>query len=191
MIKLIVALLLAGLVVGCQQAPTTALEESVDVFAARTVLVDTRSALDYASFNIKGSTNLLVDDFVVLQNPLAKPKNQKRYFDSNLKSMIERLSRRGIHPDRKIILIGSKKDSIENKKWQWMLNNLEIKEVVLYSLDQVRKMKHGNFAEIEAEQPWELKLSQAEQKEFILSKAQKCFVDAYPKNKKWPEEYCH
>jgi hypothetical protein len=190
MIKLIVTLLMASFVVGCQLAPTTAIEESVDVFAARTVLVDTRTALDFNSFNIKGSTNLLVDDFVVLQNPLAKPRNQKRYFDSNLKSMIERLARRGIHPDRKIILIGSKKDSIENKKWKWMLNNLEIKEVALYSLDQVRKMKHGNFAEIEEEQPWELKLSLSEQKEFILTKAQKCFVDTYPKNKKWPEEYC-
>lgn len=190
MIKFIVSLLLASLIVGCQQAPTTAIEESVDVFAARTVLVDTRSALDFNSFNIKGSTNLLVEDFVVLQNPLAQPKNQKRYFDSNLKSMIERLSRRGIHPDRKIILIGSKKDSIENKKWKWMLNNLEVNEVALYSLDQVRKMKHGNFAEIEAEPPWELKLSQGEQKEFILSKAQKCFVNSYSKNKKWPEEFC-
>lgn len=191
MIKLIVALLFISAVVGCQQAPTTALEESVDVFAARTVLVDTRSALDFNSFNIKGSTNLLVDDFVVLQNPLAKPKNQKRYFDSNLKNMIERLARRGIHPSKKIILIGSKKDSIENKKWKWMMNSLEISEVSLYSLDQVRKIRHGNFAEIEAEQPWELKLSEAEQKEFILSKAQKCFVMAYPKNKIYPEENCH
>jgi hypothetical protein len=191
MIKFLVPFLLAGLFVGCQMAPTTALEESVDVFAARTVLVDTRSALDFNSFNIKGSTNLLVDDFVVLQNPLAKPKNQKRYFDSNLKNMIERLARRGIHPSKKIILIGTKKDSIENKKWKWMLNNLEISEVSMYSLDQVRKIKHGNFAEVEAEQPWEMKLSSDEQKEFILNKAQKCFIDAYPKNKKWNEEYCH
>ena len=106
MIKVIFAFLLVSTMVGCQQAPTTALEESVDVFAARTVLVDTRSALDFNSFNIKGSTHLLVDDFVVLRNPLAKPKNQKRYFDSNLNNMIERLARRGIHPSKKIILIG-------------------------------------------------------------------------------------
>ena len=191
MIKLLVPLLLNFIIVGCQMAPTTALEESVDVFAARTVLVDTRSALDFSSFNIKGSTNLLVDDFVVLQNPLAKPKNQKRYFDSNLKDMIERLARRGINPSKKIILIGSKKDSIENKKWKWMLNSLEVNEVSLYSLDQVRKMKHGNFAEVEAAAPWELKLGSYMQKELILNKAQKCFVDAYPKNKKWNEEYCH
>ncbi len=190
MIRFMKLFLLVGLLYGCQQAPTTALEESVDVFAARTVLVDTRSALDFSSFNIKGSTNLLVEDFVVLQNPLAKPKNQKRYFDSNLQSMIERLSRRGISPAKKIILIGSKKDSIENKKWKWMLNNLEVNEVYMYSLDQVRKMKHGNFAEIQAEPLWELKLGVDVQKEFILNKAQKCFVNAYPKNKKWPEDYC-
>ncbi|MBC7458930.1 MAG: hypothetical protein H7235_11665, partial [Bdellovibrionaceae bacterium] len=47
MIKFIFAFLFAGLVAGCQQAPTTAIEESVNVFAARTVLVDTRSALDF------------------------------------------------------------------------------------------------------------------------------------------------
>ena len=186
----IVLFLMMLIMVGCQMTPTSALEESVDVFAARTVLVDTRSALDFNSFNIKGSTNLLVDDYVVLQNPLAQPKNQKRYFDSNLKSMIERLARRGIHPSKKIILIGSKKDSTENKKWKWMLNSLEVAEVQLYSLDQVRKMKHGSFAEIEAEQPWELKLGPDVQKEFILSKAQKCFVDSY-KNKKWNDDYCH
>ncbi len=190
MIKVIFAFLLVSTIVGCQQAPTTALEESVDVFAARTVLVDTRSALDFNSFNIKGSTHLLVDDFVVLRNPLAKPKNQKRYFDSNLNNMIERLARRGIHPSKKIILIGSKKDSIENKKWKWMLNNLEVNEVALYSLDQVRKMKHGNFAEIESAPLWNLNLSPELQKELILNKAQRCFLDTYPKNKKWPEEYC-
>jgi hypothetical protein len=190
MIKFLVPFFLTGLFFSCQQAPTTALEESVDVFAARTVLVDTRSALDFNSFNIKGSTNLLIEDFVVLQNPLAKPKNQKRYFDSNLDNMIERLARRGIHPSKKIILIGSKKDSIENRKWKWILNNLDVKEVSLYSLDQVRKMKHGNFAEIDAEPIWDLKSGPDLQKEFILNKAQRCFVDSYPKNKKWPEEYC-
>ena len=190
MIKLIAPFLLGFAVVSCQQAPTAVIEQSVDVFAARTVLVDTRSALDFSSFNIKGSTNLLVDDFVVLQNPLAKPKNQKRYFDSNLQSMIERLSRRGISPVKKIILIGSQKDSVDNKKWKWMLNSLEVNEVYMYSLDQVRKIKHGNFAEIQAEPSWELKLGLDTQKEFILNKAQKCFVNTYPKNKKWPEEYC-
>lgn len=189
--RYLISIIFAVVFAGCQQTPTKTLEESVDVFAARTLLIDTRSALEFSSFNIKGSTNLLVDDFVVLQNPLAPPKNQKRYFDSDLKSMIERLARRGINPSKKIILIGSTADSIENKKWKWMLNNLEVKEVSLYSLDQVRKMKRGNFAEIEAAPAWELKLGADLQKELIINRAQKCFVDSYTKNKKWPENFCH
>ncbi len=191
MIKLLTTLFLMNVILGCKQAPTTAIEESVDVFAARTVLVDTRSALEFNGFNIKGSTNLLVDDFIVLQNPLAKRKNQKRRFDSNLTNVIERLARHGIHPSKKIILIGSDQDSLENKKWKWMLNNLEVNEVALYSLDQVRKMKYGNFAESESEPVWEIQMSPDLQKEFVLNRAQKCFVDAYPKNKKWPEDFCH
>lgn len=177
--------------VGCQQAPTSVLEESVDVFEARTVLLDTRSPLEYTSFHIKGSTNLLIDDFVILKNPMAKPENQKRTFDPNLPGMIERLAHRGVHPGRKIILIGSKKESIENKKWKWMLNSLDVNEVQLSSIEQMRKNKNRNFAEAEATNPWELRLSPDMQKELILNKTQRCFVEVYPKNKKWNAEYCH
>lgn len=183
---LIVSLLLI-FTVGCQQKPTTALEESADAFEERTILVDTRSALDFASFHIKGSTNLLVEDFLILKNPLAQPKNQKRVFDTNLQNVVERLAARGIHPSKRIYLMGTKADSIENKKWKWLLYNLEIEDISLHSVDQVRKIKNGNFSEIEKQMPWVLKSSPDFQKEFVLIKAQKCFVDQILK---WNDKFC-
>lgn len=176
--------------VGCQLKPTTALEESTDIFAARTVLVDTRSALNYASFHVEGSVNLLVEDFLILKNPLAKKKNQKRVMDPDLKAIVERLARKGIDPRKKVFLIGDKKDSVENKKWKWLLNNLEVEDVTLYSLDEILKNKAGRFAQAEAVDPWPLKDSEYVQKEFILNKAQKCFADKYIKQP-WPESSCN
>lgn len=178
------------LIFSCQQKMTKAIEESADVFAPRTVLIDTRSALDFQSFHIKGSSNLLVEDFLILKNPLASVKNQKRSFDSNLINVIERLASRGIHPNKRIYLMGDKKDSIENKKWQWLLNNLDIKEVILSSVDQIRKIKNGKFSELAAEKPWALSLSPVLQKEFILNRAQICFAQDYSKFKKWNDQFC-
>ena len=60
--------LLFLLIFSCQQKMTKAIEESADVFAPRTVLIDTRSALDFQSFHIKGSSNLLVEDFLILKS---------------------------------------------------------------------------------------------------------------------------
>lgn len=174
---------------GCQLKPTSVLEESAEVFEARTVLMDTRSALDYASFHLQGSAHLLVEDFLVLQNPLASPKNQKRSFDRNLKNTIDRLAARGISPKKKVMLIGYKKDSVENKKWKWLLNNLDVSDVVMISFDQVRKIKNGRFAQIESQPSWDLKSSPEVQKEFVINRAKKCFVNNYIKDK-WPEDYC-
>jgi rhodanese-related sulfurtransferase len=188
--KYIIAFLFSVMITGCQQKPTTALEESADIFEAHTVLIDTRSALDFQSFHIKGSSNLLVEDFLILKNPVAKPKNQKRIFDSNLINVIERLATRGINPTKKIYLMGASKDSIENKKWLWLLNNLEITEVSLHSVDQIRKIKNGKFAEITAASPWTLKSNLDFQKEFILNKAQVCFADTYSKASLWNAGYC-
>lgn len=185
--RYLIVILLLVFAVGCQQKPTTALEESVDAFEPRTILVDTRSALDFASYHIKGSTNLLVEDFLILKNPLAKPQNQKRVFDSNLKNVVERLAARGIRPGKRIYLMGDKRDSIDNKKWQWLLYNLEIDEIYLYSIDQIRKMRKGNFAEIEKEEPWVLKSSPDFQKEFVLIKVNKCFADRITK---WNDKFC-
>lgn len=188
--QLIYLLLLSILISGCQQVPTSALEETVDVFEPRGVLVDTRSALDFNSFNIPGSVNLLVDDFLIVQNPMVNLKNQKKSFDPNLNSIIERLAKRGISPLKKIYLIGSKKDSIENKKWKWLLNNLDVKEVELTSLEQFKKNKTRRFSLPESENIWTLHLGPELTQELIINRAKKCFVKNYSKNDKWDEKYC-
>jgi Rhodanese-like domain len=191
MIKYISLIFCSSLVfVGCQQKPTTAIEESVDVFAPRSVLMDTRSALDYNSFHIQGSVHLLVDDFLVLKNPMAAKKNQKRYFDPNLNSIIERLAKRGIHPHKKIYLIGTEKESIDNRKWKWLLNNLDVKDVELISFETMKKMKNRRFAEPQAEDIWLYKLGPDLAQELVINKAKKCFVKKYSKNEKWDEQYC-
>ncbi len=171
------------LVTSCQLKPTTVIEESADVFANRTVLMDTRSALDYASFHIKGSANLLVDDFIMR-------KNQKRVFDPDLNSVIERLAYRGINPNKKVLLIGYRADSVENKKWKWLLNNLEITDVTMHSFDEFRKNASGRFASAKPVDGWMLKSSENVQKEFLLRKVQRCFVTPYIKQS-WPEAFCN
>lgn len=165
---------------GCQAQPTKVIEESVDVFADRTVLVDTRDAFLYQSFHISGSVNLNSSEFIVLKNP----KTKKRIFDPDLAQTIERLARRGISPDRHVILISERADDIENKKWRWLLNGLEIEDVTLISMDDFKKkFKMKSYAEAARQEPWVLKMSENLQKELILKKAQSCFVN-------WSEKNC-
>ena len=103
--------LLSLVILSCQQKPTRISEESAQVFDSRVVLIDTRSALNYESFHIEGSENLLVDDFLILKNP----KSKTRIFDPDLLQTVERLANKGIHPSKFILLIGDKEDSIDNK----------------------------------------------------------------------------
>ena len=176
---------------GCQQKPTSIIEQSVNIFKPRTVLMDTRTALDYQSFHIEGSVSLLTEDFILLKNPMANKRNQKRSLDPDLKAVVERLALKGISPELKILLIGDKQYSISNRKWKWLLNNLEVSDVQLYSIDQVRKMNRGSFAEPEKQIPWELRTSENFQKEFILNKADQCFVRIYKNSNEWNSAYCN
>ncbi len=190
MIRAVVSLIFLFTFFACQQKPTSVVEQSVNIFKPRTVLMDTRSALEFQSFHIQGSVNLLVDDFIVLQNPLAKKKNQKRFLDNDFAAVVERLAGKGISPDLKIFLIGDKQNSINNRKWKWLLNNLEVSDVQLYSLEQVRKMNSGSFAEPEKQTPWTLKISESFQREFIINKAERCFVRSYKTLAEWNSSYC-
>ncbi|MBC7421268.1 MAG: hypothetical protein H7328_11120 [Bdellovibrio sp.] len=167
--------------VGCQMAPTKVMEESVNVFAENTVLVDTRSAFNYASFHIVGSVNLVTEDFLILKNPLTK----RRIFDPDLKQTIERLARRGISPNKKIILISDQAKSDENKKWQWLFKNIEIEDVNLTGFEDFRK-KYPNraFSEPTRSAVWKLQISEDLQNEFIFKKAPDCFV-------KWSDKKCN
>lgn len=169
-----------SLLVGCQSKPTTVLEETVNVFAKNGVMIDTRSAFNYASFHIEGSVNLSTHDYLVLKDP-----QKKTYaFDPDLNQTIERLAKRGVSPEKKIYLIGDKADSVENKKWQWLLKGLEVEDVVLVEFSDFRKdYKTGRFAAAKSERPWYLKTSEEFQKEFIVKKAKDCFV-------KWSDKLC-
>ncbi len=169
--------------VGCKQAPTKIIEQNADIFEKNIVLLDTRNALDFASFHVSGAQSLLIEDFLILKNPLAKAQNKKYKFDSDLNQTIERLAHKGVRPDFKIYLIGDSKNSVNNKKWRWLLSYLEIGDVSLFSMSEIKKIKNGRFADAEKQIPWILKSSVEYQNEFILKKAPTCFVG-------WDENSC-
>lgn len=168
--------------VSCQNAPTKVIQESAQSFEKNGVLIDTRSPFLYESSHIEGSSNLWWEDFLILKNP----KSKIRVFDPDLKQTVERLAHKGITPQHTIYLIGSKADSLENKKWKWLLSYLEVKAVHMKSIDEIRKLKQGQmnrFAPAERENPWPLLTSEDFQKDLIENKAPRCFL-------KWDEKYC-
>lgn len=170
------------LFVSCQNKPTKVIEESVQIFKKNTVLIDTRSPLMFESFHIEGSQNLWWEDFVLLKNP----KTKKRVFDPDLKQTIDRLAKKGIHPDMTIYLISEKADSTENKKWKWLLSYLEVRNVELKAIADLRKSKSGSinrFALATPQKPWSLLTSDDFQKDLIEKKIPLCFM-------KWDEKKC-
>lgn len=178
--KLLVVLFFLAAIVGCQSKPTKVIEETVNVFAKDSVMIDTRSAFEFASFHIEGSANLNTSDYLILKDP----KKKSYVMDSDLKQTIERLAKRGISPEKKIYLIGNTAESFENKKWQWLLKSLEVEDVVLVEFADFRKdSKNKRYAAAKSERPWYLKTSEEFQKEFIIKKSKDCFV-------KWSEKFC-
>lgn len=167
---------------GCQQQPTKAIQESVDVFENKTVLMDTRSALEFESFHIQGSKSLVVEDFLVVKNPMSKKKKTYQ-LDPQITDVISRLARRGIHPSKTVYLIGKTKNSEANKRWKWLLSVLEVQDVQMFSIDEIKKIRNGRFAEAEQQSAWTLKSSEELQNEFIYKKAEFCFV-------RWTESQC-
>lgn len=168
------------MLMSCQQKPTKVMEESVDVFEPRTVLIDTRDSLQFQSYHIQGSVNLNSFDFLILKNA----KTQKRILDPDLNQIIERLARRGVAPDRRVILLSENANDLENKKWRWLLKNLEVDNVQMMSLSDFKKKNTRNsFAEPERQMPWLLQTSEVLQQELILKKAPVCFVN-------WSDKKC-
>ena len=169
MMKTVILVLLSFIFfVGCQQQPTKAIQESVDVFENKTVLMDTRSALDYESFHIQGSKSLAVEDFLVVKNPMSKKKKTYQ-LDPQLQDVISRLAKRGIHPSKTVYLIGKTKNSEANKKWKWLLSALEVQDVQMFSMDEIKKHRNGRFAEAEPQPEWTLKSSDELQNELIYT----------------------
>lgn len=170
------------LVLSCQQKPTKVIEESAQVFKKNTVLIDTRSPLQYESFHIEGAQNLWWEDFVLLTNV----KSKKRNFDPDLQQTIRRLALKGIHPDVTVYLINDQSSSLENKKWKWLLSYLDVRNVELKSLADLRKSKSGSinrFAQAEPQTEWTLKTSEDFQKDLVEKKIPRCFI-------KWDEKNC-
>lgn len=160
------------------------MEESVDAFNKQTVLVDTRTAFKYASYHIEGSVNLETASYLIIKNP----KKNDRQMDNDLAQTIERLARRGIAPNKFIILLNDKATDIENKKWEWLLNRLEISQVQLISIEDFKRQLSSHrrvdrFATPSAVDPWKLKMSPEMQNELILKKSHDCFVN-------WSENKC-
>ncbi len=176
-------LLMILVLVACKHEPTKIIEQSSDIFEKNIVLLDTRSALEFTSFHVRGSQSLLIEDFLVLKNPNAKSANKKRILDPDMNQTIRRLALKGVNPEMTVYLIGDTKNSIENKKWRWILSYLEIRDIRLFSLAEIRKIKNGRFAEAEKKSEWILKSSEEYQKEFIFKSAPQCFVG-------WSDKVC-
>ncbi len=165
--------------VGCVQKPTKSIEESVNVYAENTVLVDTRSAFEFASYHIQGSVNLNTADFLILKDT----RKKTRMLDPDLSQTIERLAKRGISPNKRVILLSENSD-IESKKWSWLLKNLEVENIQLMTMKDFKKNQaNRRFAEPASEPVWVLKSSEDLQKEFIFKKAKDCFVN-------WSDKKC-
>lgn len=176
-------LLFIGLALGaCQQAPTKIAEESAQVFEKKAVLIDTRNPFIFESFHIEGSQNLWWEDFLIL----TQPKKRTRVLDPDLQQTVERLASKGIHPSKTIVLLNDRADAIENKKWKWLLSYLEIKNIELKSVSELKKSIKGQnnrFAKAEPQSPWKLLTSEDFQKDLVMKKAQKCFLQ-------WNEKSC-
>lgn len=159
----------------CQMAPTK-IKNEVGGIAASVVLVDTRSQLDFTGYHVPGSVHLRSDDFIILKNPATR----LRQFDSDLEQTVERLAKRGISPNKKIILIGSSQMSDENKKWQWLLNQLQVSDISLVSLQDYIK---ANTPIVPKPQPDRAETWPIQNKDAILKQAAQCFVA-------WTDDIC-
>lgn len=167
---------------GCQLKPTQVSTESSQLLINNAVLIDTRSPLKFESSHIEGSQNLWWEDYLVIKT--LKPKTY--VFQPDLVAVIERLAKKGIHPQKTIYLLGEEALSIENKKWKWLLSYLDVRQVELQSYEQFRKSligKPNRFSKPEAQKSWTLLSSEDYQKELLRKKIPQCFIS-------WSEKKC-
>lgn len=160
----------------CQQAPTKAMTETVNPMKADVVLLDTRTAFDFESFHVSGSMNIWWEDFLVRRESNQRA-SKKIYKLDDLEKVIERLASQRVGPYKTIILIGRTKDSAENLKWQWLLKNLELRDIKLLSLEQAKEQFPGRRSRSDSLDSWKLTKSEVLQKELILEAADKCFLN--------------
>lgn len=169
-------LLLFLFLLSCQQVPTIVKSEVGGEPDKKIILADTRTALEYNTFHVKGSVSLNSSDFLILQNA----KTQKRVLDPDLSQTIERLAKRGVSPLKTVILISDKKESIEAKKWSWLLHLLGIGDIKTMSIDEFRVLNRNLRPQPEptAMPVWEIVNSKS-----ILDISNRCFVS-------WSDSAC-
>jgi 3-mercaptopyruvate sulfurtransferase SseA len=169
MLKLIFSAFIFVFLGACQMAPTK-IKTEVGRSVENIVLVDTRSSLEYSTYHLSGSVHLSTSDFLILKNV----NTQQRQFDPDLEQTIERLAKRGISPNKKIVLISNKKDSEENQKWNWLLKKIQVKNIQLLSLDEYIK---ANSPLVPKPQPERNEVWSVDNKSEILKQASSCFVN--------------
>lgn len=166
----VVILAVASGLTACAPTATVVKEEvGVNEKAIAPVLVDTRPNFQFTASHLQGSIHLESSDFIILKSAAKK----ERIFDPDLQQTIERLAKRGISPLKRIILISEKADSLENKKWTWLLNQLGVLHIERVSLKSyVEKNKPVPMAEPDPQAPWTV-----ENGPEIVKKAEKCFAN--------------
>lgn len=179
-------LVLGFALTACQSKPTTALEESVNALANNTVIVDTRSPLQYESFHVEGAVSIRAEDFTILQNPKAAKRFRRWRMISDLDSIISDLARKGIHRNRRVILLAETENALSNKRLEWLLKNLEVDDVRRQSIDDFMKTNSGRYAYPKSQDVWRLRSSDLFQREFIFDKSDRCFANP----KRWKDGYC-
>ncbi|MEQ1723609.1 MAG: rhodanese-like domain-containing protein [Pseudobdellovibrio sp.] len=169
MLNKLVLFAFAIIVAACQQAPTRFEEQTVNTYNKNVVLVDTRPAFEFATYHVPGSVNLNSSDYLILKNA----KTKKRVLDPDLAQTVERLARRGISPLKSIVLLADKSNSEENKKWNWLLMQLGVQDVVMLPIDNYKKMNKNLVpqAGAQAAPVWTV-----QNQKLILQKADLCFV---------------
>jgi hypothetical protein len=170
-------LLMMLMFLGCQSAPTKLTQEVGRELNNNTVLADTRSALEYATYHVPGSITLNHVDFIILKNPATG----QRILDPDIQQMIERLAKKGISPIKKIVLISTKKDSEENKKWRWLLRKLNVMNIEFMSLDEYIATNKPLRPQAMPERTYTWTVNETKP---ILDFADKCFVN-------WSDAVCN
>lgn len=174
--KKIALFFIFGVLLSCQSPPTKITGETVADTAPIRVLVDTRTHLQYETFHLSGSVHLNSSDFLILRNPAAK----ERIMDPDIPQIVERLARRGVSPEREIVLISDRQDSVENKKWNWLLLQLNVKNVIMMSLDGYRQ---ANKNRVPQPNPERAAIWSVDRPQLILKQSKYCFVN-------WSDSLC-
>lgn len=175
MMKYIAVLFLWALT-SCQSPQTKIKQETGGEAPIMRVLVDTRSHLNYETYHISGSVHLHSSDFLILKSAVQK----ERVLDPDIAQIIERLARRGVSPEREIVLISDRHDSEENKKWNWLLLQLNVKNVIMMSLDGYRQ---ANRNRVPTPLPERAAVWSVERPQLILQQSKNCFVS-------WSDRLC-